>query len=509
MNNPSTIHITLPDGELIGLREDALAIWRGIPYAAPPLGELRWRAPQPVERWEGVREAFDNGSACWQDEVACSEMGGGSPGSLSEDCLWLNVFAPAESSEPLPVMVWLHGGGYTIGSAGLPPYDGRALARRGVVLVSVNYRLGHFGFFSHPALDDEEQEGPVANFALLDQIAALRWVQQNIHLFGGDAGRVTLFGESAGARSVLSLMASPLAKGLFHQAAVQSAYTLDDVPLSKARTRSQTLINALLPHDNDAPPLTAAELRAIPAQDIAQASVACSTGPVPIAGDRVLPVPMLETFFATRQHRMPVLIGSNSDEASVMAWFGMDLAEQIQRLRREQRLGLALIRLLYPRVRGDAQLGRVVCRDMAFTTLGLVVMQAQQRAGQPCWRYYFDYVSESGRSQFPDGAWHGNDIPYVFDNLDLAPVVMGRDFDDQDRAFAALVADYWVSFARSAGSHTQSLPGPMAWPACSGKHSRTLGLGVGSRYRLRLWRGFMQLRLQFFKRVMRHHVTLD
>lgn len=510
MNTSSReLSITLPCGELLGKSDDSIAVWRGIPYAAPPVGPLRWRAPHPVKPWSGVRLALDNGDACWQDAAACTEMGGGSPGSLSEDCLWLNVFAPVNPRQPLPVMVWLHGGGYTIGSAGLPLYDGQALARRGVVVVSVNYRLGHFGFFSHPALRKEQGDRPLANFALLDQIAALRWVSRHIHLFGGDPQRVTLFGESAGGRSVLSLMASPLAAGLFHQAAIQSAYTLDDVSLEKATARSERLVASIL-GSTLAATVDAEGLRAISAQQIAAVDPALNIDPVPVTGDGVLPKPMLDVLFAGCQHPMPVLIGSNSDEASVMAWFGLDLAAQIKRLRREQRLGLGIIRLLYPGTQRDAALGRMVCRDMAFTTLGQVVMEAQRQVRQPCWRYYFDYVSDSGRRLFPNGAWHGNEIPYVFDNLTAAPAAMGREFNAQDNLFAAAMADYWVTFARQAGKPESFIAGRVPWPACSRNHSYTLHFkhrrngGV-----MKIRRNFMRLRLALFKRVMRRHVKLD
>lgn len=165
-----------------------------------------------------------------------AELGGGDPGQFSEDCLYLNVWSPTERAGPLPVMVWLHGGGFTIGAGGLPPYNGKALATRGVVVVTINYRLGHLGFFAHPALEGEEDR-VVHNFALLDQIAALEWVRDNIAAFGGDPANVTLFGESAGARSVLSLLASPLAEGLFHKAIVQSGYTLPDTPREQALQR--------------------------------------------------------------------------------------------------------------------------------------------------------------------------------------------------------------------------------------------------------------------------------
>jgi len=229
MQNPSTPLAEIRQGSLLGVNDEPVHVWRGIPYAAPPVGALRWRAPQPPVPWSGLRQAGSFAAASWQNAEYCRELGGGDPGTFSEDCLYLNIWSPAVRSKPVPVMVWLHGGGFTIGSGGLPPYDGKALAMRDLVVVTINYRLGHFGFFAHPALDGEEGES-LHNFALLDQIAALRWVQGNIRAFGGDPAQVTLFGESAGAQSVLALMSSPKAKGLFHKAIVQSGYTLPETP---------------------------------------------------------------------------------------------------------------------------------------------------------------------------------------------------------------------------------------------------------------------------------------
>ncbi|VED51012.1 Putative esterase [Raoultella terrigena] len=391
-------------------------------------------------------------------------------------------------------MVWLHGGGFTIGAGSLPPYDGQALAGRDVVVVTVNYRLGHLGFFAHPALEGEEgEEGErIYNFALLDQIAALQWVQENIHAFGGDAANVTLFGESAGARSVLSLMVSPKAKGLFHKAIVQSGYTLPDLPRARALEKGR-----LLAAHFSLPDASAEQLRAIPADAFWSLTAPLSVGPAPIVGDAVLPQPMLETFFAGRQHPMPVMIGSNSDEASVMAVFGVDIAGQIQKLRRERRFGLGLIKLLYPGVKGDAALGREVCRDMAFTTLGYVVMQAQQRVGQPCWRYWFDYVPQAADEAYPHGAWHGDEVPYVFDTLALAEPVRGY-ADEGDKAFAGQIADYWASFARLAGSGCSELPGPVRWLACRRGRDRLLRIGLHKRVGFKLENRFMRARLALF-----------
>lgn len=259
MLNPSIPLVATRHGKIVGVVQEDIHIWRGIPYAAPPTGELRWRAPQPVTPWPDVRLADCFSCASWQDITRCREFGGGDPGNFSEDCLYLNVWAPAIRHEPLPVMVWLHGGGYTIGAGSLPPYDGHALANRGAIVVTVNYRLGHLGFFAHPALEGEEAEC-IHNFALLDQIAALRWVQDNIAAFGGDTQNVTLFGESAGARSVLSLMASPLAKGLFHKAIIQSGYTLPDTPREAALKNGVALAEHV-----GLTNATAEQLRALPA----------------------------------------------------------------------------------------------------------------------------------------------------------------------------------------------------------------------------------------------------
>ncbi|QLR43111.1 carboxylesterase/lipase family protein [Enterobacter sp. RHBSTW-00994] len=502
MQNPSAPVVATRQGALIGFTDKDVHVWCGIPYAAPPVGSLRWRAPQPPVSWEGLRQATTFSASSWQNSEYCQALGGGDPGQFSEDCLYLNVWSPATRSTPLPVMVWLHGGGFTIGAGGLPPYSGRALAQRDVVVVTINYRLGHLGFFAHPALEGEE-ERVVHNFALLDQLAALNWVRDNIAVFGGDPHNITLFGESAGARSVLSLLASPLAEGLFHKAIVQSGYTLPDTPREQALEKGVALA-AHLGLEN----ATADQLRALPPEVFWPLIAPHNITPTPIAGDCVLPEPMLDVFFAARQHPVPVMIGSNSDEASVMAVFGIDLAGQIQKLRCERRFGLGLIKLLYPGVKGDEELGRQVCRDMAFTTLGYVVMQAQQRIGAPCWRYWFDYVAEAEHATYINGAWHGNEVPYVFDSL--GSVEPSRQYvTARDLQFSAQVADYWVSFARHASHIHDVLHGPTNWPACRKRRDVLLRIGVNKHAGFRLENRFMRARMSLFKRVMKHHVSLD
>ena len=208
-------------GAIRGVLEDGVSIFMGVPYAAPPLGELRWREPQPVARWKGVRGADSFAPACMQKGVS---MPGEAPPTVSEDCLYLNIWTPAaKAGERLPVIVWIHGGGYTNGSASMPLYWGDRLARRGVVVVTIAYRLGPLGFLAHADLTRESAHRTSGNYGLLDQIAALEWIKRNIAVFGGDASRVTIAGQSAGAMSVSMLMASPRAKGLFHGPSVKVA----------------------------------------------------------------------------------------------------------------------------------------------------------------------------------------------------------------------------------------------------------------------------------------------
>lgn len=509
MKNDRFLRIKTAEGQLRGRLEDGVFVFRGIPYAAPPEGALRWRPPKPVAPWEGERDAVQWGNASWQNREYCMAVGGGDPGVFSEDCLYLNVWTPdVEPPTPLPVMVWIHGGGFAIGAGGLAPYVGSPLASRGVVMVTINYRLGHLGFFAHPALDKEYPSGEVVNnFALLDQIAALQWVQRNIDAFGGDSGNVTIFGESSGARSVLSLFTSPLASGLFHKGIAQSAYTLPDIPRTKALQQGVKLAEHFSLQD-----ATAAQLRGLPAEAFWPLARNFASGPVAIAGDRVLPEPMLDVFMAARQKKLPLMIGSNSDEASVLSYFGVDPASVIDRVRKTQRIGLRLklIRMLYDGIYDDAELGRQVARDMTFTTMGYVAAMAQHRNGVPAWRYYFDYVSENARDLYPHGTWHGNEIPYTLNTLDaLAVQDPERPFTEADRAFAEKVSEYWLNFARDATVFSHKLEGEIDWPAWQPYADNVLRLGKNDKPSLTLEKGFMRRRTQLFRLLMKGMVRLN
>ncbi|MBK4728236.1 carboxylesterase/lipase family protein [Pantoea agglomerans] len=506
MRNERSLRIMTAEGSLLGSVEEGIFVFKGIPYAAPPVGELRWKAPKPVNAWQGDKDATDWGPASWQSREYCLAVGGGDPGRFHEDCLYLNVWTPDISPTTLlPVMVWIHGGGYAVGSGGLTPYLGEPLAQRGTVIVTINYRLGQLGFFAHPALDREYADGEVVNnFALLDQIAALQWVQRNIRAFGGNPKNVTLMGESSGARSVLSLFASPLAEGLFHKGIVQSAYGVPDVSRAEALRKGQ----ALASHFN-LPDASAEQLRALPAESFWPLDRALSIGPVAIHGDRVLPQPMLSVFTAARQQRLPLMIGSNSDEASVLAYFGVDAAKVIADIRRKHPLALRLIKLLYPDVWDDDELGRQVARDMTFTTAGYIVALAQHRIGMPGWRYYFDYVSENAHDLYPHGTWHGNEIPYVLNTLgQLEPVDPARPFTEGDHDFSQRVSEYWLRFARDATVFSHQINGETDWPTWHPWSDITLRFGRHGLACIAPEKRFMRRRMQVFRLLMRAFVHL-
>jgi para-nitrobenzyl esterase len=367
-------------GRIVGTQSQEIAIFRGIPYASPPVGMLRWRAPQPAGAWPDTRDGSKVGNACPQKRGLSLE-GGGDPGTLDEDCLNLNVFTPrAEPGTKLPVMVWLHGGALIFGSGGLPLYDGVALSRQGVVVVTLNFRLGPLGFFVHPAIE-REAPGGVVNFGLLDQIEALRWVKRNIAAFGGDPDNITLFGQSAGAQSVLALMTSPLSRDLIERAIVQSAYGLPARPRAKARETGVRVASAVGLPGADA---TAEELRAVPAEKLsALEGNDLSLAPGFIVGDPVVPVAPVEAFRAGVQAKIPMIIGSNSDETSVALAFGIQPAQLIRKLG----VGGVLVRSLYRDVGARRPLYCLCasyCRSACSQSAGLALL-LQSGARRAAW----------------------------------------------------------------------------------------------------------------------------
>ena len=468
-------------GPVEGLQDGTLAVFKGLPYAAPPVGVLRWRAPQPAPGWQGVRRADSVGRACSQ-KPGMSLEGGGDPGPTSEDCLTLNVWTPrAAPGARLPVMVWFHGGALIFGAGGLALYDGAALARRGVVVVTVNYRLGPLGFFVHPALERAAPGGP-ANFGLLDQIAALQWVRQNIAGFGGDPGQVTVFGQSAGAQSVLALMASPPARGLFQRAIAQSPYGNPSHSRDAARATGVRVAEAVgLPGAR----ASLAQLRGVPASAFEQLSgPGLSLAPNFIVGDAAVPRPILNAFQQGRQAAVPLIIGSNSDEASVALLMGLNPEAIIKQL------GAAriLVGPMYPGVLDDAELGRQLVRDVGFTAFARRIAYLQSSKA-PTWRYYYSHVLEQARSQQP-GAAHGAEVPAVFGTADLCKCLAAEP-TPRDRALFALVEERWASFAREGDPTAAGAP---AWPKDGRLRQTVMEFGAAEQ----IQPGFMRDRLNAF-----------
>lgn len=470
MSSKNAPQVVTVEGPVQGTVDGNISVFKGIPYAAPPVGALRWRAPEPVTRWTDTLQTNAYGDSSLQDWDMCIKAGGGDPRPTSEDCLYLNVWTSqlGVGSGLLPVMVWIHGGGYVLGAAGLPPYNGKPLAEAGVVVVSVNYRLGHLGFFAHPALDDEYdgEEKIVNNFGLLDQIAALQWVQRNIARFGGDESNVTIFGQSAGGRSVLSLFASPLAAGLFHKGIAQSVYGLPDVTREDALNQGEALATYFGLNAGD---VTAEELRALDGNLFWEGKDEKAPpkfgGPVPISGDVVFPKPLFEVFEAKEQAKLPLIIGNTSDDSSVLDDFGFSSEDVIAILRKIEQYDT--VKAFYPDIAdGDEEeLGRQVGRDLLFTTMTHLIAEKQRAVVAPSWRYYFDYIAEKKREEppIPKGARHGDEIPYTMDTVDIAPPTSGY-ATEEDKAFAQKVSHYWVEFAKVTTDESTSIAGVVEWP---------------------------------------------
>jgi para-nitrobenzyl esterase len=469
-------------GSIQGRLDGAVNVFQGIRYAAAPIGNLRWREPQRVVPWLRVQPALQPGASCIQD-AQMSIANGGDPRPTGEDCLFLNVWAPVpEPGAALkrPVMVWLHGGALIFGSGGLPVYDGAPLAARGAVVVTVNYRLGALGFFAHPSLANEG-DGDV-NFGLLDQIAALRWVQRNIASFGGDPDNVTIFGQSAGAESVLALFASPLAKGLFHKGIAQSPYGIPSHTLAKARATAAKVATALKLNGAKA---SAAELRAVPAEAFAAAGgKGESLAPAFVVGDRALPRPILASFQKGSEAKLPLIIGNTSDDGSVAFTFGLDPAALVGKL------GAARIAVksLYPKDLTDTQLGRETARDLVFTAFARRLAYLHSSRA-PTWRYYYGYVGEGLRKQ-QAGVPHGGEIPYTMGTL-AGCGCLGAPATAQDRAAAQRVSQHWLDFA------TTGTPVPSdaaRWPRDDPRNAKLLEFGDTDTVKA----DFMQRRLNAF-----------
>jgi para-nitrobenzyl esterase len=451
--------VRIDSGLLLGAAEAGSVAYKGVPYAAPPVGPLRWKPPQPPTPWSGVRAATGFGAICPQGQ------GRNLPASAvqSEDCLTLNVWAPPHAAAA-PVMVWLHGGGDDAGTASQPQFDGAVFANDGIVFVSVEYRLGALGWFAHPALTREAAPGaPLADYGLMDQIAALQWVKRNIRAFGGDPARVTVAGESAGGEAVLFLMTTPAAKGLFAQAIVESGSGWGEYsPLAQAEPWGVALAQRA-----GAPPNADAEaLRALPVS----ALVAANTQGVSVIVDgRMVKAAIPAAFAASSEAKVPLLIGSNSGEDSLLG--RGDPKDVLKAYSPDE---IAALKAAYgPETPDDAALGRALFRD-SWMGAPARWFAAHQSTRAPTFLYQFGYVP-SLRSFRTDKAGHGTELLYVFEAMDRAPVPLPV-ISDADRAKMARIHGCWVSFIKTG---TPVCPDAPPWPAYSPAGGQTMMLTDG------------------------------
>jgi len=483
------------NGQIAGAPSaDAVVVaFKGIPYAAPPVGDLRWRAPARPISWKGVRKAEEFGDSCIQSIVEERKpwtFEFMAHNKIGEDCMYLNVWTPAKAaSDKLPVYFWIHGGGYVEGSSAVAVYNGENLARRGVVVVTINYRLGVFGFLAHPELTKEADHS--GNYGLLDQVAALKWVQRNIAAFGGDPGNVTISGQSAGAGSVHSLVASPLATGLFHRAIAESGAGY------VAQNRLQNLAQAERNGANFAAAKGAKglkELRALsPEKLMAKISDGPSSAFRPIIEGYFLTADPNEIYAQEKQNDVPELTGMNLDERSSTPDYGI-IPVAAYRTTVAERYGdlASAFFKLYP---NGAQAESGASQKAAFRDAGLVsmFMWAELRAKtakNKAFTYYWTHA-EPGPDRDRYGAFHTSEVPYVFNTLNESK----RPWMEEDRKIADTMGAFWVNFMKSGDPNGGALP---QWAAFTPNSAVTMELGnhMGTRPvagppKLDFWRQYL------------------
>lgn len=455
-----------------GFNPDVRA-YKGIPFAAPPVGDLRWRDPQPVPKWQGVKQTTEFSPMCMQRDRPIDSYH--TPGVLpvSEDCLYLNVWTPAKSAgERLPVMVYIHGGGFAVSSGIEKWFDGDHLAEKGVVVVTINYRLGVFGFLAHPELTKESEHHTSGNYGMLDQIYALKWVQRNIAAFGGDPRRVTMFGQSAGSESVCMDMATPLAKGLYIRAIAESVGCFGPFgPEPKLSGAEQEGVQFL----QDAKASSIADLRKIPAEQLQ--SVKSQVRFRPIIDGYFLPTDPYTIYSKNQENIVPVILGSNSDEGLLMGPAPASLAAYIQQTKKMYGDKADEFLKIYP-ASNDAE-----AREDAYTIgRDQIAWQARiwadmvSRGKAKTYRYYFSRVPPVPEGAFreqkvhPLGAFHQSEIVYVFGTLDTRNWM----WTDTDRKLSGAMMAYWTNFAKTGDPNGANLP---KWTASDPENDVVMGFG--------------------------------
>ena len=471
---------TTPDG--------MVRIYKGIPFATPPVGALRWQAPQPVIPWSNVRQCDAFGPSPmqgnptpfgpWSAEYLIPKV------SISEDCLYLNVWSGAKSTQqkrpqdrtnrsagtgkPLPVLVWIYGGGFGSGGAGCAIYDGEAMARKGILFVSFNYRVGPFGFLAHPELTKESGRGASGNYGLMDQIAAVEWVKQNIAAFGGDPANVTIAGQSAGSMSVNCLVASPLAKGLFSKAIAQSGASFGR-PMSSLQQAEESGLKVMQTLGTT----SLAAMRALSAEEILKKAQGGMRGPV--VDGYVLPQSVPQLFAARKQNDVALLTGWNEDEGMAM---GKPKTADEYRQQAEKQYGSNATAYLqhYPG-RTDTEAARAqidVSRDQTFGAPNYAWANLQAGQGKPVYVYRFTRKLPALGQYAHYGAFHTGEVAYTYDNLKFIDRTL-RPLNKTDDELARVMSSYWANFIKTGNPNGPGLP---QWPTYTTGRKSIIALGA-------------------------------
>jgi para-nitrobenzyl esterase len=495
--NAVTEVVTVEGGQISGVIDRGVRVFKGIPYAAPPVGERRWKPSQAVPPWSGVRDASHYGAECPQTQYPNGSVYIRPLQPQSEDCLFLNVWTTASAGDQRPVFVWIHGGALTKGSSISDTRDGVPLARKGIVLVSINYRLGPLGYLAHPELTAESPQKSSGNYGVLDQIAALQWVQKNIAAFGGDPARVTIGGESAGAWSVNTLVASPLAKGLFIRAIGQSGGRFSRTPhLTEDRGSQQSAERVGLAFGKALGAESLAALRAIPADALVRQAVRTQEN----VDGWVLPDEIRTIFAERKHHNVPVIVGSTADEMTSLGGAGnapKTLEEFRQRLTQQYGELAAEFETVY-RVTGDADIVpalMAVGRDTTFSSHMRTWARMTVAAGSDAFLYYFTHTPPHPRAAELK-AFHASEIPYVFNVIPSTdPREAGYTYTVTDRRLADAMSNYWVNFITRGNPNGKGLP---EWPAYSLAAEPYLEFGAS----LRTGSDLLKRELDFLERAL-------
>ena len=455
--------IRVEGGLISGSTADGVRSYKGIPFAAPPVGELRWKPPQPVVAWAGVRECTEFGPQCPQAPYPQGSLFYSPPQRQSEDCLYLNVWTAAKAGEKRPVMIWIHGGALTRGSGSTRTYDGTAFAKKGVVLVTINYRLGPLGYLAHSELTAESPQRSSGNYGMLDQIAALKWVKKNIAAFGGDSNRMTIFGESAGSWSVNTLVASPLAKGLFHRAIGESGGSFGPMTFLKEdrdKLPSAEKIGAAFAKAAGADSIKA--LRAISAEKIIEVFNNDPEGrkfrSQPNVDGWALPDEIRNLFAKGKQNDVPVIVGSNANEMTsltVPATVPKTMEDYRKRVESQYGAMIKEFDAAYP-VKSEADITAAYLgsmRDSLFTLPMRTWARMTATGRSKAYLYFFSHVPPNPNSKYL-GAYHAGEIAYVFNNLNRQNPAM----QEADYKLAETMMSYWVNFATTGDPNGKGLP---------------------------------------------------